>query len=167
MAEKYKTCAFTGHRPNSLPWGLDENDDRCIEVKKELKKLILNAIDAGYTHFISGMAEGIDLIASEIVLGLKYDHPEITLECAIPFKAQASRWTSRNQERYSEVLSHSDKINMLSASYYHGCLHVRNKYMVDNSSLLIAVYNGSTSGGTASTIRYATKMHSDVWIINC
>ena len=28
-----KKCAFTGHRPQSLPFGFDESDERCIALK--------------------------------------------------------------------------------------------------------------------------------------
>ena len=27
---KVKKCAFTGHRPQSLPFGFNESDERCI-----------------------------------------------------------------------------------------------------------------------------------------
>lgn len=29
-----ETCCFTGHRPQSLPWGFNENDIRCKKMKK-------------------------------------------------------------------------------------------------------------------------------------
>lgn len=33
-----KTCAFTGHRPQHLPFGMNENDDRCVKLKEALKE---------------------------------------------------------------------------------------------------------------------------------
>ena len=33
----------------------------------------------------------------------------------------------------------------------------RNRYMVDHSGLLLAVYDGSPTGGTCFTIRYALQ----------
>ena len=38
----------------------------------------------GVTHFITGMALGVDMYAAEIVLDLKSKYPHITLESAIP-----------------------------------------------------------------------------------
>lgn len=29
-----KTCAFTGHRPNSFPWKYDETARDCVLLKK-------------------------------------------------------------------------------------------------------------------------------------
>ena len=28
-----RTCCFTGHRPDKLPWGPDESDPRCAALK--------------------------------------------------------------------------------------------------------------------------------------
>ena len=71
-----KTCAFTGHRPQHLPFGMNENDERCIKLKEELKEQIINLIEAeNVTHFITGMALGVDLYAAEIVLDLKARYP--------------------------------------------------------------------------------------------
>ncbi len=160
------TLCFSGHRPSSLPWGYNENDDRCIAIKNEIRNLIIGAIDIGYTHFISGMAEGIDIMVAEIVLGLKYEYNHITLECAIPFPKQSARWSFYNQERYNEIISLADKITVISPTFYKGCMHVRNKYMVDHSSLLIAVFNGS-DGGTKNTIELARQKNLEVWLVNC
>ena len=85
-----KTCAFTGHRPQSLPFGFDESDDRCDALKEELREQIINLIEnEGVTHYISGMALGVDLMAAEIVLDMKKNYPDITLESAIPCETQA------------------------------------------------------------------------------
>lgn len=53
-------CAFTGHRPCKLPWKYDEADSRCVELKAALAEQISALIGAGFTQFLSGMAEGTD-----------------------------------------------------------------------------------------------------------
>ena len=54
---KTVSCAFTGHRPQSLPFGFNETDSRCIALKRALHDQIINLIETnGVTHFISGMA---------------------------------------------------------------------------------------------------------------
>ena len=69
---KTKQCAFTGHRPQSLPFGFNEADERCIALKQKLRDEIIRQIEEnGVTHFITGMAIGVDMFAAEIVLGLK------------------------------------------------------------------------------------------------
>lgn len=95
-----KTCAFTGHRPQNLPFGFNEEDERCIDFKKTLREQIINLIEnEGVTHFISGMAIGVDMYAAEIVLGLKASYPGITLESAIPCESQAAKWSEALRDR--------------------------------------------------------------------
>lgn len=54
-----------------------------------LASIILYTVD-GVTHFIAGMALGIDQICAGIVLELKQEYSTITLECAIPYEEQAA-----------------------------------------------------------------------------
>lgn len=50
-----KTCAFTGHRPQSLPFGFDESDKRCTSLKSVMRDQIVALIEnEGVTHFITG-----------------------------------------------------------------------------------------------------------------
>ena len=95
-----KTCAFTGHRPQHLPFGMNENDDRCVKLKEALKEQIINLIEAeDVTHFITGMALGVDLYAAEIVRDLKPRYPDITPDSAIPCETQAGKWPMAQRER--------------------------------------------------------------------
>ena len=100
-----KTCAFTGHRPQHLPFGMNENDERCTDLKETLKEQIINLIETeDVTHFITGMALGIDLYAAELVLDLKARYPSITLESAIPCETQAVKWLAAQRERYYDIV---------------------------------------------------------------
>ena len=95
-----KSCAFTGHRPQNLPFGFREDDERCTALKETLKKQIISLItDENVTHFISGMALGVDMYAAEIVLELKKTYPDITLESAIPCETQAAKWKCSNARK--------------------------------------------------------------------
>lgn len=64
-------CAFTGHRPKSFPWKNNETDPGCVFLKEVLAEQIKLLADRGVTDWLSGMAQGVDLWAAEIVLGLK------------------------------------------------------------------------------------------------
>lgn len=57
----------------------------------------------------------------------------------------------------------ADYVLVLSKYYYPGCYQQRNKFMVDHSSLAIAVWNG-TASGTGNTVNYV--MHTGVKVIN-
>lgn len=65
---KNKTCCCTGHRPQTLPWGFTKKSEAYDKYFQELTLKILHLINDGYTHFISGMALGVDMDFAEIVL---------------------------------------------------------------------------------------------------
>lgn len=54
-----KTCCVTGHR--NIP------AERIAYVEQELRREVQAAIEDGYTRFISGFAEGADLMFAAIV----------------------------------------------------------------------------------------------------
>ena len=140
-----KTCAFTGHRPKGL--GYPESDGRCTALKEKLRALIVKLIEEeGVTHFISGMAQGVDMYAAEIVLELKKQHPQITLECAIPYERQAAYWPEPLRNRYFSIAERCDRETMLQRQYTPDCLRKRNRYMVDHADIVLAVWNGGPSG---------------------
>lgn len=101
-----------------------------------LRQEPLQAIQSGYTHFISGFAAGVDLIFAETVAGLKQ-----------AFQCLLEEW---------------DTVKVHTNQYSKSCYMVRNRYMVDYSALVIAVHDGRKGGGTAATIRYAHQMACDV-----
>ena len=115
---KTKKCAFTGHRPKSIPFGFNEADERCIALKQKLRNEIIRQIEEnGVTHFITGMAIGVDMFAAEIVLGLKSAYNGITLECAIPCETQAEKWSEALRNRYFDIASKCDKETLLQQRY--------------------------------------------------
>lgn len=161
-----KVCAFTGHRPQSLPFGFDESDERCTALKSVMQEQIVKLIEnKGVTHFITGMALGVDIYAAEIVLNLKARYPHITLESAIPCETQAVKWSVAARERYYNIAAKCDKETMLQREYTPGCMEKRNRYMVDHADYILAVWNGSPSG-TGKTVRYAHQQGKPVIIIN-
>ena len=163
---KKKTCCFTGHRPQSLPFGFNENDARCAALKKALREQIIHLIEKeNVTHFISGMAIGIDMYAAEIVLDLKKSYPGITLESAIPCETQPVKWSEALRERYYNIAAQCDKETMLQTHYTPDCMDKRNKYMVDQSDVIIAVWSGSPSG-TGKTVTYALSKGKPVIVID-
>ena len=97
------SVAFTGHRPQKLPFGFDETDPRCVDFKRRLCNSIEMMILEGYTHFISGGALGMDMYAAEAVLTLREQYPEITLEIAIPHDGQTAKWPQSLRDRAERI----------------------------------------------------------------
>ena len=160
-----KSCAFTGYRPQKLPFGFDEDDPRCIDFKARIAEAVEARACDGYTHFISGGALGMDLFAAEAVLKLREELPWITLEVAVPFEKQADKWNEEFKARYYRIIASADKVSIISSEYSKGCMFRRNRYMVDHADLLMAAYD-SQPGGTAMTVEYARKKHIEIQIIS-
>ena len=160
------TCCFSGHRPSRLPWGEDENDPRCQALKRRLADSLERAWAQGYRHFICGMAQGADLYFGEAVLDLRAAHPEVTLEAAIPFEEQAKLWPEADRRRRQALLDRCDYESMVQHHYSPTCMHRRNRYMVDRSSLLLAVYDGLPRGGTYSTVLYALQKKKQLFLLD-
>ncbi|SMC81820.1 SLOG family protein [Papillibacter cinnamivorans] len=167
MNDKQNTCCFSGHRPGGLPFGHDEKHPDCILLKMRLLEEMVGMRGRGVTTFLSGMAQGTDLIAAEIALNLKWADPSlpVRLVAVIPHEGQADRWTVPCRERYFKILSEADEVITLHKQYTASCMHERNRYMVDASSYLIAVFGGAP-GGTKYTVDYAVKKGLDVVIFD-
>ena len=159
-------CCFTGHRPKSLPCGANEEHSACIEIKRQLKRMIVGLIEKkNVTHFISGAALGVDMWAMEIVLELKEQYAGITLEAAVPCATQSVKWNEKYRKKYNRLIENSDEVTCIQREYTSDCMMKRNKYMVDKSDFVLAVWNGKPSG-TGSTIRYAKQRGKTVYCIN-
>lgn len=154
MIDRQNTCCFTGHRSSKLPWGSNERDPGCLRLKQDIANVVRAVYESGIRHYICGMARGCDTYFAEAVIALRYDEPEITLEAAVPCEFQDKNWSKEDSARYDRILACCDKVTMVSTAYDRGCMMRRNMYMVQQSSVIIAVYGGG-SGGTFNTLRYA------------
>ena len=158
------TCSFTGHRPHKLPWGSIESDPRCTALKEELYARLEGIYSMGYRHFLCGMATGCDTYFAEAVLKLKGLYPDVSLEAVLPCAGQADKWSAADKARYLGILERCDKKTLVQENYTPDCMQRRNRRMVDNSSLLLACYDGRF-GGTMSTILYAQRSGLQVLLI--
>lgn len=160
-------CCFTGHRPFKLPWGFEEDHPDCVRLKLMLGFEIEDLIRKGCTDFLSGMCWGVDIWCAEMVINQKLAFPEkhIRLCSVIPYDGHHAGWTKEYQERYFNILEQADESACLYPRYIEGCFQARNRYMVDRSRHLIAVFNGSP-GGTANTVEYAKRKGLDIVMFN-
>lgn len=160
-----KVCSFTGHRPEKIDMP-EESDENCIELKMKLCEEIFFAVKNGYTHFISGMARGVDIWAAEAVLeiALRTNLP-LKLYAAVPCPTQAEKWLEWEKERYSEILRLCEGVFLVSKKYTPNCMKKRNEFLVDHADCLIAVYDGQ-SGGTENTVAMAKKLEKNIRFIS-
>ena len=143
-----KSACFTGHR--------DIDPSRVPAIREKLREIIISCIEDGYTDFYNGGARGFDLMCAEEVMKLKGEYPDIRLHIIIPCSNQTRGWREEDVLRYEKITSLADEVKCLSPFYFNGCMQIRNRYMGDNSDLVI-VYLERATGGSAGTVRYAEE----------
>ena len=148
-----KTCCVTGHRDVTV--GKEQY------VEEALRKEVLAAIAAGYTRFISGFADGVDLTFAAIVAAEKKQNSCLQLEAALPYRNRINA----KSPLFQELLACCDRVYVQSEKSNRQCYHERNRYMVLSSDRVIAVYDGRSTGGTFYTIRFAQANEKEIRII--
>jgi uncharacterized phage-like protein YoqJ len=127
-------------------------------VRKKLKEEIEKAIEDGFTTFITGMADGVDLLFVELVIEQKERHPHLFLEAAIPYRNRLYA----KEPILRRCLEGCNGIHVQQDKYSSDCFMNRNRHRVALSSRVIAVYDGREKGGTLFTMRYAHIMEREI-----
>ena len=130
--------ALTGHRPTRLKGEENSIENWVSEMLMEYK----------CTEAISGMAQGADQIFAQAAINLN-----IPLVCCYPYK----RKSYHPKELY--IMDKAKDVRYISDEYIGNSVYFkRDKYMVDNCDILLAVWDGEKQGGTWITIDYANKI---------
>ena len=145
------TCCFSGHRELDNNFFIDNTEET---IKKLIKE--------GYKTFLVGMALGFDTVVFQTLL--KYKNNNIDIIACVPCPEQNKYFTKEQQQTYLELLNKADKIVYTSNVYSKGCMFKRNRYMVDNSSLLVA-YLKENKGGTYYTVKYALSLNKKLVLV--
>ena len=141
---KEKTCAFTGHRILSADF-----------KKSQVADIVKDLIKRGYDTFLVGMALGFDTECFKILVEERKS-ADIRLIACVPCNSQSKFFNKRQREEYEFLLKQADGIIKVSDNYFDGCMMVRNCFMVDNSTVLVAYLNYNR-GGTYRTVKYAAE----------
>ncbi len=146
----YRTCAFTGHR------NLKNTNFDASLLDRTIGHLIKNGTDT----FLCGMAMGFDLESAQSVIMHKKNY-DVKLIACIPCANQTERFSESARKLYERVLSRCDEVITLSDFYYPGCMHERDRYMVDNSDLIVSFLR-KEKGGTFYTVNYARRQNKKI-----
>ena len=101
--KKENTCCFTGPRPKRLPCFGDPAAPEMKKLRSLLRDAILSAYRDGYRFFMSGMAEGFDLMAAEEVLSLKEELRDIALIAVFPYAGAAAHHAEVIQKQIRDI----------------------------------------------------------------
>lgn len=165
LVPRKKIVCFTGHRPQHLGGFGDTPVSRWI--KKRLLDSVHWASREGFELFISGGALGVDQWATEAVLHARdKENLPVRLVIVVPFTGYDRKWRPETRRHYKVLRDLADEVVILEQATDTGreyslaaaALHARDRWMVDHSSLCIAVHMKERQhGGTWYTIDYARR----------
>lgn len=141
---KWKTICVSGHRK------VQED----LDVEK-LRYALNKFVDLGMERVMVGMAVGFDTICFHILEEIRTKKKVKIIAC-IPCPEQDKLFSPKQKQEYRRMVDSADEKVILSEYYTPQCMIKRNRYMVDNSCILIAYLN-SDKGGTYSTVQYAKE----------
>ena len=143
------TCCFTGHR--TLP------ENQLCELANRLEETLEELIrDKGVRIFKAGGALGFDTCAALTVIRLKQRHPDIRLVLVLPCEDQTRYWNAHDKAVYNEILQRADEALYIARRAYRGCMHARNRRLVEQSAWCVC-YLTQARGGSRYTVNYARK----------
>lgn len=155
--------SVTGHRPPKIG-GYDKNNRIRVGIRNEIERVLIkirNENPDKEVRLIVGGALGVDQDAARVAykIGMKYI-------AYIAFQGQELRWPKKAQEAYYTMLELAYAVNYVTIKSAHEqwsykqvaeALQKRNVAMIDDSQILIAVWNGKESGGTYNAVQYAAS----------
>ncbi|MBQ8965574.1 SLOG family protein [Ruminococcus sp.] len=161
ITDKAVTCCFTGHRSRDLPFGGDVSRQGVKNLISTIQLVCSRAYEAGYRTFMTGMADGADIICGSVIMDMMNDvrYKGMKLICVLPYREQRRELSSAG-DRYihSLLLERAEYVVVTGEAHDRGRYRERNQYMVDHSSALIAVYKEKQRGsGTLQTINMAKR----------
>ena len=143
-----ETCCFTGHRQLL-------SEERA-EIGTMLESVITALYQKGIRYYGAGGALGFDAIAAQTVIRLRESCPGMKLILVLPCLTQTRGWRPEDVAEYERIKAQADKVVYTAQQYTRGCMHRRNRHLVDNSGVCVCYLNRD-SGGTAYTVRYAKE----------
>lgn len=143
----------TGHRPDKLI-GEYENWKEHQYQLIEFAEIVIEEYNPDVV--ISGMALGWDLCLAQAAIN-KFKR----LEAALPCRNQTVGWKPDDIRWHQEILKLAAKTTVISEGYTNWCMHKRNEFMVDESQMILALWDGS-DGGTSNCVKYAKKKNKKV-----
>lgn len=73
-------------------------------------------------------------------------NPGITLFCAVPNEGFEKKWADKWRDLYRSILAQANGSKVFQPRFTYASFQERNRWMVDHSERVIAVFNGEKGG---------------------
>lgn len=147
--------AGTGHRPKFCPCLYDEDHEWLLDLRGRTSSFLK---EQSPEFVITGMAIGWDTWLAQEALKL-----DIPIKAYVPFRGQGNAWPPAAKKEYQRLLDLSLEVKYISENYHSGAFHQRDRAMVDDCDLVVALLNPKADkGGTYYTVQYAKGKEKEV-----
>ena len=140
MERPYR-CAIFGQAPMRFPWGFDEEDSFCRELKTELRQQIMVLRQQGVTQFLVACDCGIGLYAAEGINQMRETDPDLMLLCTVPHEEQATKWAPYLRERYFDMLVKCTCIDHAADPGQDHAQLLAYRHIIDLADLMLTVFD--------------------------
>ena len=166
MKKEYRS-AIIGQHPLRFPWGFDEEDSQCRQMKLELAQCILELRQCGITEFQIACDPCVGLYAGEIVNITKQNDKAMRLICVIPFEEQATKWTPQLRNRYFDMLAACNDISCVDYQEKRNAQFLAYQITIKRSDMLLAIYDLDLASGSVEdkAIAYALALGKPTLLI--
>ena len=139
------SVAFMGAENSVLLSNLD------MELQRTLFGLLSSLYDGGYRYFYSGLYEGFDLIAAEMVemMKMRGGRDDARLITVITTDAQASDYAPHNRTQFADLLARADHPFVIGQQFPGSKLTVEDEF-IDKCALVVCWDDGEDGDLTFS-----------------
>ena len=145
MEQQSLCCAIIGQHPMRFPWGFDEEDTGCQDLKLALAQKIMELRQQGVTRFAVVADCGVGLYAGECVNALRLTDPGLMLFVVTPHEEQATKWAPYLRERYFKLLEDCTIMKAASLHRTPKCEYEAYRKIIDYADMVLAVYDPTSA----------------------
>lgn len=125
-----------------------------------MEAAIYDMVFLRYTRVATVLADGVDQYFAEIILELQNENPNLKLIAVLPYRKRMDSLCQK--EHTNALLDACAEVIVIQDEYRPNVYAKRNRYMVEHSDRVIAVYDGREKGGTVKTIRFAHQFRKEL-----
>lgn len=142
-----KRVVVTGYKQHEL--GIFNDDHPGIPIiQKALRSQLIALIPEGLEWIIVSGQLGVELWATEVVVELQEEYPQLKYAVLTPFTSQSQNWNEANQEKYESMIIYADYHVSLTSKPYEAPWQFaeKDKFLIRNSDGMILVYDSENEG---------------------
>ena len=139
-------CGVIGQGVNNFPFAYFGNKFLHSKYKKVLKRRVSRLISMGYTVFLSCVSNYPELDFLEAVYSERKDNPNVYLGTVFTNAEQMKAKEGLFFKKREEIKKRCNYVTCLSLNNLRGGTKMRNSFIIDQSDMLLVIWNGKKEG---------------------